>query len=427
MGVAPIKMPQLGESVTEGTVDKWLKHEGDFVKRDEPLVEVVTDKVNAEIPSPFEGKLVKITAAEGETVRVGAVIAQIETAAAGASTPPGAPAKERETGAQTEAPAAPAGRQAPAPSAAPVAQVENGGERARLSPAVRKLAAEHGIDPTSLRGSGLGGRVTRDDVLASVGTAQAEPAAPTAPAMPAAAPARARIDGTREELVKLSVMRRSIAEHMVRSLATSPHAWTLQEVDVTNLVRYREAEKDSFKARHGTSLTYLPFVVQIVGDALKQFPWLNSSWSDEGVILKRYINMGVAVSIPDGLIVPVVKDSDKLGFTELVRTMNDLIDRARNKHLKPEEVQAGTFTVNNTGATGSVASQPIINQPQAAILTTESIVKRPVVIGDGIAVRHVMNVCLSFDHRIIDGMMAGQFLSTIKKQLEEWTPGSIHL
>jgi 2-oxoisovalerate dehydrogenase E2 component (dihydrolipoyl transacylase) len=222
-------------------------------------------------------------------------------------------------------------------------------------------------------------------------------------------------------------MRRSIAEHMVRSLATSPHAWTLQEVDVTNLVRYREAEKEGFRARHGVALTYLPFVAQILFDAIKQFPWLNSSWSDEGVVLKHYVNLGVAVSIPDGLIVPVVKDADKLGFTELVTRLNDLIERARTKQLKPEDVQGGTFTLNNTGATGSVASQPIINQPQAAILTTESIVKRPVVINDAIAVRHIMNMCLSFDHRIIDGMMAGQFLQHMKQGLEGWTAATLKL
>src|SRR5579864_8027417 len=436
MAVSQIKMPQLGESVTEGTVDKWLKREGDFVKRDEPIVEVVTDKVNAEIPSPFEGKLVKIAVTEGETVRVGAVIAQIETgpAAAPAASAP-APATKPETGATaTQVPAPPAGGPAPAPVAV-YPPPDGGGEHARLSPAVRKLASEHGIDPTSLKGSGLGGRVTRDDVLAAVSggpiTAVQAPAPPaarpsTTPAQaPAAAPAR--VDGAREELVKLSVMRRSIAEHMVRSLATSPHAWTLQEVDVTNLVRYRESEKDTFKARHGVSLTYLPFVVQVVCEAIKQYPWLNSSWSDEGVILKRYINLGIAVSIPDGLIVPVIKDADSLGFTDMVRTLSDLVDRARSKKLKPEDVQGGTFTLNNTGATGSVASQPIINQPQAAILTTESIVKRPVVINDAIAVRHMMNMCLSFDHRIIDGMTAGQFLAAIKSRLEEWTPGSIRL
>src|SRR5437879_6409435 len=424
MALSPIKMPQLGESVTEGTVDRWLKTKGDFVKRDEPLVEVCTDKVNAEIPSPFEGKLVKITAAQGETVQVGAVIAQIETAgaASGMSEPA---AKQPQAAAVSEAAA-----EAPEPAVA--APAAGGGDgNARLSPAVRKLAAEHDLDPTTLRGSGLGGRVTRDDVLAAVGDKAAAPAPAAArPSAPAPAPQRAPQaprDGSREELVKLSVMRRSIAEHMVRSLATSPHAWTLQEVDVTNLVRYRESEKEGFKARHGVALTYLPFVAQIVGDALKEFPWLNSSWSNEGVILKRYVNLGIAVSIPDGLIVPVLKDADQRGFTDLVRSLNDLIERARNKQLKPDDVQGGTFTLNNTGATGSVASQPIINQPQAAILTTEAIVRRPVVIGDGIAVRQMMNMAMSFDHRIIDGMMAGQFLGFIKKRLEEWTASSIKL
>jgi len=424
MGLAQIKMPQLGESVTEGTVDHWLKNEGDFVKRDEPLVEVVTDKVNAEIPSPFEGKLVKITAAQGETVQVGAVLAQIEVADAASA---GAQAIKPPAAAASSSVAASQTREAvEAPAPAPEVTTAGGGDgRARLSPAVRKLAAEHGLDPATLRGSGLGGRVTRDDVLAAVGG----PAAPAAPARPTAptAPAPVHVDGKREELVKLSVMRRSIAEHMVRSLATSPHAWTLQEVDVTNLVRYRESEKDGFKARHGVALTYIPFVVQIVCAAIKQYPWLNSTWSDDGVILKRYINMGIAVSIPDGLIVPVLKDADQRGFTDLVRSINDLVERARNKQLKPDDVHGGTITLNNTGSTGSVASQPIINQPQAAILTTESIVRRPVVIGDGIAVRHMMNMCLSFDHRIIDGMMAGQFLGFIKKALEEWTASSIKL
>ena len=417
MGVAQIKMPQLGESVTEGTVEKWLKREGEFVKRDEPIVEVVTDKVNAEIPSPFEGTLVKIDAGEGQVVRVGAVIAQIETTAAAAAAAP-APATPKAAPAPAAAPAA-----APAPTAAPAQRAPGGEEHARLSPAVRKLAAERGIDPTSIQGSGLGGRVTREDVLA----APAAPAAPAHSAAPAPPSAPAKLDGAREELVKLSVMRKSIADHMVRSLATSPHAWTLQEVDVTNLVRYREAEKDGFRARHGTALTYLPFVAQLLGRALKQFPWLNSTWTDEGVVLKRFLNLGIAVSIPDGLIVPVLKDADQLGFSELVRRINDLIERSRNKQLKPEDVQGGTFTLNNTGATGSVASQPIINQPQAAILTTEAIVKRPVVIGEGIAVRDMMNMCLSFDHRIIDGMMAGQFLSFMKQGLEEWTPASIRL
>jgi 2-oxoisovalerate dehydrogenase E2 component (dihydrolipoyl transacylase) len=425
MGVAPIKMPQLGESVTEGTVDRWLKKEGDHIKRDEPLVEVVTDKVNAEIPSPFEGTLVKISVAEGVTIPIGTELAIMEVPGLDSEPAASAPA------AAAAAPAA----SAPAPSAPPPAAVaaeapaaEAG--RTRLSPAVRRLVDEHGVDPAQIRGSGAGGRVTRDDVLAYVAERQAATAAAAAaPPVPTAPPRPAPVaaDGAREELVRLSVMRRSIAEHMTRSLATSPHAWTLQEVDVTELVRYREAEKEGFRQRNGTALTYLPFVAQVLCDALHEFPFLNSSWTDDGIVLKRYVNLGIAVAIPDGLIVPVVRDADRLGFADLARAINDLAERARSKQLKPDEVQGGTFTLNNTGATGSVASQPIINQPQAAIVTTESIMRRPVVIGDGIAIRHMMNMCLSFDHRIIDGMTAGQFLNFIKARLESWTPAAIRI
>jgi 2-oxoisovalerate dehydrogenase E2 component (dihydrolipoyl transacylase) len=430
MAVAPIKMPQLGESVTEGTVDRWLKKEGDFVKRDEPLVEVVTDKVNAEIPSPFEGKLVKITVDEGQTVAIGVEIAQIETE--------GAAASQQQPAAEAP-PAQEAPRQAePAAAAAgPAAPAEG---RARFSPAVRRLAEEHGIDPSVIKGSGEGGRVTRDDVLAYVAKGpQAQPAAAGAPSMapaqeaaPAPAPAAptpapTALDGKREELVKLTAMRRSIAEHMVRSVNTAPHAWTLQEVDVTNLVRYREAEKDGFRERHGVPLTYLPFVLQVVTDALKANPFLNSSWTDEGIVLKRYYNIGIAVALPDGLIVPVIKDADKLGLVDLARAAYDLAERARNKKLKPEDVQGGTFTLNNTGALGSVAGMPIINQPQAAILTTESIARRPIVIGDGVAIRHMMNICMSFDHRIVDGLQASQFTHFVKDRLEKWEPASIRI
>jgi 2-oxoisovalerate dehydrogenase E2 component (dihydrolipoyl transacylase) len=435
MGVAPIKMPQLGESVTEGTVDKWLKREGDFVKRDEPLVEVVTDKVNAEVPSPFEGTLVKINIGEGTTVAIGTEIAQMEVEGA---------APEAQEAAQAATPDAPVEAEPSAAAALStaqetVAEAAAGATKGRLSPAVRRLAEEHGIDPTRLQGSGEGGRVTRDDVLAFLERQEATTApaaAPAGAAEPAPAPTQrppapaapdGSRDGSREELVRLSAMRRSIAEHMTRSLATSPHAWTLQEVDVTDLVRYREAQKEAFQQRHGAPLTYLPFVVQVVCDALKEFPYLNSSWTEDGILLKRYVNMGLAVSIPDGLIVPVIRDADRLGLSELALAVHDLATRARERQLKPDEVQAGTFTLNNTGATGSVASQPIINQPQAAILTTEAIVRRPVVIGEGIAVRQMMNVCLSFDHRIVDGMMAGQFLSYIRRRLESWSAGDIRI
>ncbi len=435
MGVAPIKMPQLGESVTEGTVDKWLKQEGDYVKRDEPLVEIVTDKVNAEVPSPFEGKLVRISVGEGTTVAIGTELAQMEVEG-------GAPESEPATAAAPSAPAeaetvVPAGRPT-APE--PVSEAADGGSRPRLSPAVRRLAEEHDIDPSRLQGSGEGGRVTRDDVLAFLERREAAPsdgaaappaAAPAAAPEPAASPSPRAAPGAvgdpREELVRLTAVRRSIAEHMTRSLATSPHAWTLQEVDVTELVRYREAEKEGFQRRHGSPLTYLPFVIQVVCQGLAEFPYLNSTWTDEGILLKRYVNMGIAVAIPDGLIVPVIRDADRLGLSDLARVLDDLVRRARGRQLKPEDVQAGTFTLNNTGATGSVASQPIINQPQAAILTTEAIVRRPVVIGEGIAVRHMMNMCLSFDHRIVDGMMAGQFLGYVKRRLEAWAPADVQV
>jgi 2-oxoisovalerate dehydrogenase E2 component (dihydrolipoyl transacylase) len=440
MGVSTIKMPQLGESVTEGTVDRWLKKEGDFVKKDEPLVEVVTDKVNAEIPSPFEGTLVKISVAEGMTIAIGTEIAQIQVEGAGT-------AEATPTPVQVEADGASA---APAVAAAASAPPAVGATRGRFSPAVRRLAEENGLDPSVVPGSGEGGRVTRDDVLAYLeqvksgkapkpapapepapapapaAAAPAPPAAPPAPApRPAPAPAAA---GEREELVRINAVRRQIAEHMVRSVQTSPHVWTMVEVDVTNLVRYREAEKESFASRHGVNLTYLPFVAQVLCEALKEFPYLNSSWTDEGIVLKKYVNLGLAVAVPpDGLIVPVIKDADRLGFTDLVRAVADLTERARSKHLKPEDVQGGTFTLNNTGATGSMASMPIINQPQAAILTTESIMRRPVVIGDGVAIRQMMNMCMSFDHRILDGHMAGLFVNWIKRRLEQWTPADIRL
>ncbi|MBJ7604287.1 MAG: 2-oxo acid dehydrogenase subunit E2 [Candidatus Dormibacteraeota bacterium] len=453
-------MPQLGESVTEGTVDKWLKQEGDHVKRDEPLVEVVTDKVNAEIPSPFEGRLVQIAVKEGTTVPIGTVLAQMEVADAAPEAQVAAEQAELQQPQQADLSTAAAQATAeatvvesavgPSASAASGAAITSsaaradgdGVFRARFSPAVRRLAEEHRLDPSFIQGSGLGGRVTRDDVLAQVakqgGEAKAaEPrvAEPQAPSVrPEPAQSAPPEEGTRvtagdapEELVRISAMRRSIAEHMTRSLATSPHAWTLQEIDMTELVRYREAEKSGFAQRNGTPLTYLPFVIQVLGDALHEFPLLNSSWTDDGILLKRYINVGLAVAIPDGLIVPVIHNADRLGFSDLARAAGDLVQRARSRRLRPEDVQGGTFTLNNTGPTGSVASQPILNQPQVAILTTESIVKRPVVIGEGIAVRHMMNMCISFDHRVIDGKLAGDFLGLIKSRLEGWTPAAIRI
>jgi len=358
MGLSTLKMPQLGESVTEGTVDRWLKKEGDLVRRDEPIVEVVTDKVNAEIPSPVEGRLVRIQVPAGGTVAIGAVLADLEVEGAGdeAATP--------------EAPAAPP----PQP----------------VTPPQR-------------------------------------PVTPPRPPVPPATPPDGPAPSEREELVRVSAVRRQIAEHMVRSVATSPHAWSLREVDVARLVEYRDAQKEDFQLRHGFPLSYVPFFIQIVCAALKDNPYLNSTWTDEGIILKHYVNMGIAVALPDALIVPVIKDADRKGFTDLAHAVNDLAQRARSKALRPEDVQGGTFTLNNTGALGSVAGQSIINQPQAAILSTEAIRKRPVVVDDDVVVRPMMNLTMSFDHRIIDGLAAARFLDAVQNGLENWSPASLVL
>lgn len=410
MGVTPIEMPQLGESVTEGTVDRWLKKVGDFVRRDEALVEVVTDKVNAEIPSPFEGRLVEIAVPEGTTVPVGTEIARIEVEGA------------VETEPQRQEPVAVA---APAAATAVAEPVATSTERRRYSPAVRRIAEENEVDLRSVEGTGLGGRVTRDDVLAFL---ERRPATVEEPA-PAAAPVPTRepVPAGDGELVPHSVMRRSIAERMQHSVTTVPHAWTMQEVDVTELVRYREQHKEGFRDRNGAPLTYLPFIVQVLCDALEAHPYLNATWADEGVLVRRERNIGIAVSVPDGLMVPVIRGADRLGFVDLARCIDDLVTRSRSRRLVPDDVSGGTFTLNNTGVTGSVASAPIINQGQAGILTTEAIVRRPVVIGDGIAIRHMMNVCLSFDHRILDGMAVGRFLSMIKERLESWSPDAIRM
>jgi len=377
MGRTTLKMPQLGESVTEGTVERWLKAEGDMVRRDEPIVEVVTDKVNAEIPSPFEGRLVRIQVAEGQTVAIGAALAELEVE--GATTTAAEPATPEE------------------PPSAP-------------RPAVRTTATTGGQKVTVRRQAHL-----------------ARQAATTGDGAAAAVPAPETRGGAREELVRVSAVRRQIAEHMVRSVSTSPHAWSLREVDVTRLVEYREAHREDFQARHGFPLSYVPFFIQIVCDALLDNPYLNSTWTDEGIVLKHYVNMGIAVALPDTLIVPVIKDADQKGFDDLAQALNDLAARARAKTLRPEDVQGGTFTLNNTGALGSVAGQSIINQPQAAILSTEAIKKRAVVVGDSVVIRPMMNLTMSFDHRIIDGLAASRFLNDVQRGIEEWSPAAIRL
>jgi 2-oxoisovalerate dehydrogenase E2 component (dihydrolipoyl transacylase) len=406
MGRTTLKMPQLGESVTEGTVDHWLKQEGDMVRRDEPIVEVVTDKVNAEIPSPFEGRLVRINVGPGETVAIGTALAELEVEGAPDAAPePAGPAVDEDP----RPASSPASRHAPASSA----------DGEKVSPAVRRLLEDNSLELSQITGSGGGGRVRREDVIAYL--AEHGKAAP-AKASPAAA-----TSDPRDELVRISAVRRQIAEHMVRSVSTSPHAWALREVDVTNLVEYRAAQKNQFEARHGFPLSYVPFFIQIVCDALMKNPYLNSTWTEEGIILKHYVNMGIAVALPDSLIVPVIKDADKMGFIDLAHALNDLATRARNKTLRPEDVRGGTFTLNNTGALGSVAGQSIINQPQAAILSTESIRKRPVAVDDAVAIRPIMNLTMSFDHRIIDGLAASRFLNAVQSGIEEWTPASLKL
>jgi len=398
MGRTTLKMPQLGESVTEGTVDRWLKQEGDMVRRDEPIVEVVTDKVNAEIPSPFEGRLVRIEVQAGQTVPIGAALAELEVEGATPAPPPPKPAEPRAEQPRATAP--------PAPAA----------DHARVSPAVRKLVQDHNLDLSQITGSGPGGRVSREDVQAYLAS------------KPAPAPVAAPRAGERgDELVRISVVRRQIAEHMVRSVSTSPHAWSLREVDVTKLQAYREANKDEFSQRYGFPLSYVPFFVQIVSDALLKNLYLNSTWTDEGIVLHHFVNMGIAVALPDALIVPVIKDADLMGFTDLAHAINDIANRARNKQLKPEDVRGGTFTLNNTGALGSVAGQSIINQPQAAILSTESIRKRPVVVNDEIVIRPIMNLTMSFDHRIVDGLAASRFINDVSKGIEDWSPASLKL
>ena len=410
MGRTTLKMPQLGESVTEGTVDRWLKQEGDMVRRDEPIVEVVTDKVNAEIPSPFEGRLVRIDVQPGQTVPIGAALAEIEVEGATPATAPAAPAKPAEPAEPAEPRAEPHHAAAtPAPAT----------EHARVSPAVRKLVQDHDLDLSQIAGSGPGGRVTREDVQAYLASKPA-PAAAAAPAAP-------RTGERGDEIVRISAVRRQIAEHMVRSVSTSPHAWSLREVDVTKLQAYREANKDEFSQRYGFPLSYVPFFVQIVSDALLKNLYLNSTWTDEGIVLHHFVNMGIAVALPDALIVPVIKDADLMGFTDLAHAINDIANRARNKQLKPEDVRGGTFTLNNTGALGSVAGQSIINQPQAAILSTESIRKRPVVVNDEIVIRPIMNLTMSFDHRIVDGLAASRFINDVSKAIEDWSPASLKL
>ena len=423
-----IELPQVGESVMEGTIQKWLKQPGDHVDKYDPLVEVVTDKVTMELPSPVSGVLLGLLVEEGATVPMGTPICEMETSEtpteALAAAPQGSPAvaETRETppigttGVLVDAGGVmgPTGVREVAKEEAR-AQAPERKERSRLSPVVQKLATEHSIsldEVSRIPGSGLGGRVTKQDLLKHIHAQSAQVPAAAAPTPPAQG------EAPEEETVSLTPIRKRIAEHMVQSAREIPMAWSMVEADVTGLVQRRESLKEEFRHREGVNLTYLPFTVKAVVEALREHPKLNSQWGGDKIILKQRINLGIAVGAPQGLVVPVVHDADHYSIAGLARAITEVVDRARENTLRLEDIQGGTFTINNTGALGSVVSQPIINYPQAAILTTEAVVKRPVVVGDAIGIRSVMNVCLSFDHRILDGLEAGAFLLDVKQRLE---------
>ncbi len=402
-----VVMPQMGESIAEGTIVRWVKKVGDRVDRDEPLFEISTDKVDAEIPSPAAGVLTEIRAKEGETVAVNHIVAVIGDAAAAT-----APSRFR-----APAAAAPAHAKEPAASPSPALEAQESPSaeelrRQKSSPVVRKIAAEHGVDIAQIEGSGAGGRVTKQDIL---GYMEAKPAERSS------APGS---QGGRDEVVPMSVMRRKIAEHMIASRRTSAHVHSVFEVDFSRVAKLRDAKKAEYE-HAGARLTYLPFIVKAVVDGLRAVPVVNSSIDGTDVIYHKDINIGIAVALDWGLIVPVVKQADELSVLGLVRAMQDLADRARSKHLKPEEVQGGTFTITNPGVFGALLGMAIISQPQVAILGIGAIEKRVVVVDDAIAIRPMAYLTLGYDHRLIDGAVADQFMSVVKKQIETFDPAAL--
>ncbi len=432
-----VLMPQLGESVTEGTIGQWLKKVGDPVEKYESLLEVTTDKVNAEVPAPIGGTISKILAEEGQTVAVGTPICEIAADGAGGGETAALAAEVPAEPAPSPSAAPAAAPPTPQPAAAPAADL-----RGRYSPAVRRLAEENHINPDSVAGTGAQGRVTRDDILLAAShpqkQAQTAPApAPAAvqapaPATPApavgtaaaaAAPAAAVIDPD-DQVVPLSSIRKVIADRMMRSKVTVPHAWLMMEVDVTPLVSLRQSLKDDFKAREGISLTYMPFMLRAVVQALKAVPAMNAQWNGDSIVLKKHVNIGMATATDRGLVVPVIKDADQKNIVGLAKASQDLVKRARTSRLTMDDLTGGTFTVDNTGAIGTVLTYPIINAPEVGIVTMEAIVKRPVVIQDMVAIRSMMNVCISFDHRVVDGAEAGKFVQVIKQNLEEIGPST---
>jgi len=421
-----VVMPQMGVSVTEGTVTKWLKQEGEHVEADETLLEISTDKVDTEVPSPASGTVTQILVQEGETVEVGTTLARIGGAAGVAATPSPEPEPEPEP-----EPAAAPVAETPAPVAA--AEESSGNGRAFVSPVVARIAAEHGIDPTQVPASGRGGRVTKQDILAVVAQPQAAPApaAPTppapAPAPTPAAPAAPAPALAGETIEPVTAMRRGIAEHMRRSLDTSAHVTSAIEVDMSRVVAAREQLKKEYQSAYGVNPTYLAFVARATVETLRDYPYVNGELRGESIITRNFVNLGIAVELADGkgLIVPVIKNAETMNLLGLAKAIAEIAAKARNKQLLPDDVQGGTFTITNPGGYGTFHGTPVISQPQAGILGTYALVKRPWVVQDElgedvIAIRAIMNVTLTYDHRLVDGAYAGRFLRDLRARLEAW-------
>ena len=427
-----IIMPQMGESIVEGTITKWLKKPGDKVQRDEPLFEISTDKVDAEIPAPASGVLQEIKVTEGTTVGVNTIVGTI--AADGEAAKPAAPAKAAPAAA---APPPKEEKKAPTPAPPPPAAQEED-EEARSSPLVRKIAREHGVSLSQVSGTGLGGRITKQDIMQFIESQSSQPArvapdapvrpaerheAPSSPAPSARPAAPAPYPG---DLVPMTNMRKLIAKHMIESRRTSAHVHCMYEVDFTRIVNLRAKHKNGFEQRHGARLTFMPFFVRAAVIALQQWPIINANIEGDNIHYHRHINMGIAVALDWGLIVPVLKNAGDLNFLGLQRGITDLGERARTKKLKPDDVEGSTFTITNPGQFGAVFGLPIINQPNSAIMGVGGITKQPMVItdkdgSDSIAIRSVVHLTLGYDHRLIDGAVADQFMAQVKKNLETWS------
>jgi 2-oxoglutarate dehydrogenase E2 component (dihydrolipoamide succinyltransferase) len=445
----------MGESIFEGTITKWLKKPGDKVERDEPLFEISTDKVDAEIPSPSAGVLKEIKVGEGQTVPIQTIVGVIDAAGSAAATAPVKPAAPAPAPAKAPAAAAPAPAPpkpaAPVPAAAPIAAAPassgSTGERIHSSPLVRRMAAEQGIDLSTVTGTGAGGRISKQDIEAVIAAGGAPAAAPPAYSAPSPAPSsrpapppppapgvsggqvhvaletavpREKMYFGNFEVQPMSAMRQRIAEHMVASKRVSAHVYSVDEIDMTKVAALRAKSKDEFEKRYATKLTFMPFFVKAAVAGLRSFPTLNASLDGTNVILHKEINIGIAVALDWGLLVPVVKNADEKNILGIQRNMNDLAERARSKKLKPEEVQESTFSITNPGVFGGLFGLPVISQPNVGILGLGAIEKRPVVINDSIAIRSMCYVTLSYDHRVVDGAIAHQFLHKVKETLENW-------